>query len=148
MGCRYHRGRLGPGEQFMGGNEAFAPFQVFLTVVGDPLGELVGMGQKKVDVRSARAAVSTAAVASRAARFSVLAPPSLRLPTASSTLVVLLACPIWRCPFHEQRFFMSVVYGQWQGMSRLLQPRGRCQKNNRRISTHNPTNGERIARNS
>jgi hypothetical protein len=36
----------------------------------------------------------------------------VRLPTSSSNLVVLLACPIWRCPFHEQRFFMPVVYGQ------------------------------------
>src|SRR5260221_377136 len=53
MGCRYHRGRLGPGQEGMGGNEAFAPFQMLLAVIGNPLAELVCMREKKVDVESA-----------------------------------------------------------------------------------------------
>jgi len=39
----------------MGRNEAFPHLQVFFTVIGDPLGQFVGMRQKKIDVRSARA---------------------------------------------------------------------------------------------
>src|SRR5260221_14461981 len=53
MGCRCHSGRLGPGQEGMGRNEAFAPFQMLLAVIGDPLGELVGMREKKVDVEGA-----------------------------------------------------------------------------------------------
>jgi hypothetical protein len=34
MGRRCHGTGLGPGEQFMGGNETFAELQVFLAVVG------------------------------------------------------------------------------------------------------------------
>ena len=37
----------------MGRNEAFAPLQVFLAVVGDPLGKFLGMCQKKVEVEGA-----------------------------------------------------------------------------------------------
>src|SRR5215472_13584975 len=53
MGCRLDRAGFSPGQEGMGRNEAFAPFQVFLTVVGDPLGELVSMREKKVDVEGA-----------------------------------------------------------------------------------------------
>ena len=121
MSCCCDGAGFSPGEQFMGGDEALAQLQVFFAVVAHLFCQLLCMCEKKVDVRSARAAVSTAAVASRAARFSVLAPPSSRLPRASSTLVVLLACPIWCRPFHERTFFMPVVYGQWQRVSRVLQ---------------------------
>ena len=94
MSRGWYSAGFGPGEQFMGRNEAFAHLQACFTVVGDPLGELVGMRQKKVNVRSARAAVSTSAVALRAARFSVLAPPCLRALRSRSSFVVRVACPI------------------------------------------------------
>jgi hypothetical protein len=53
MGGGFHRVGLRPGEQFMSGNEAFAQLQVLLAVVGDALGQLVGMRQKKVEVEGA-----------------------------------------------------------------------------------------------
>src|SRR5215469_426878 len=53
MGRRCHRTGLSPGEQLMGGNEAFAELQLFLTVVGHLFSQLVGMGQKEVEVEGA-----------------------------------------------------------------------------------------------
>ena len=90
----FDRAGLGPAEQLMGRDEAFAHLQVFFTIVDHPLGELLCMRQKEVDVRSARAAVSTAAVASRAARFWRLAPPWSRLLKESNSFVVRVAWPI------------------------------------------------------
>jgi len=52
MGRRCHGAGFGPAEQFMGRNEAFAQLQMLLTVVGHPLGELVGMRQKEVHIES------------------------------------------------------------------------------------------------
>ncbi len=45
-------GSLGPGQQFMSGDEAFAHLQVLFAVIGHPLGKLLCMGQKKVEVES------------------------------------------------------------------------------------------------
>ena len=93
---------LGPAEQLMRGYEALPHFQVFFAVVGDLFCQLLGMRQKEVDVRSARAAVSTAAVASRAARFWLLAPPRSRLPRRKDSFVVRVTWPMHS--LHWNRF--------------------------------------------
>src|SRR5260370_14821989 len=53
MGFRFHGAGFGPGEQFVGGDGAFAHLQMLLRIVGDTLSQLVGMRQKKVNVEGA-----------------------------------------------------------------------------------------------
>ena len=53
MGRRCHGAGFGPGEQFMGRDEAFPDLQVLLTIVGYPLGKLLRMRQKEVHIESA-----------------------------------------------------------------------------------------------
>ncbi len=54
MGRRCHGGRFSPGQEGIGRNEAFAPLQMLLAVIGDLLSELVCMREKKVDLEGAR----------------------------------------------------------------------------------------------
>ena len=51
---RFHRAGFGPGQQLVGTDPPLPHFRMLFRIIGDAFCQLVGMGQKEVDVEGAR----------------------------------------------------------------------------------------------